>query len=631
MRFDRLAAFLLVALTGTGLVFAQQVEVEVEEDEEEKTPVHRVGGVRDGGSFFPKTNYPQMQPVKEGEIDFRHYHTYDEANSFLEKWADEYSDILELYSVGKSFEGRDIWQVSVTNKETGKDTDKPAIFIEGGRHSGEITSSESVLWLLHHVLTNYGTDEEITDLVDTKTLYLKVMNNPDGSELYRQTAQSNRSTVRPHDSDRDGLLDEDPGEDLDGDGFIRQMRKKVGEGEGNNTLDPRDSSGRLMKRVQDNEGDWMVYREGIDDDLDGDYNEDGIGGLDLHRNYPENWRPEPGQEATGRGWTQGGAGEFPLSETETRAVVLFLLTHPNVSIGQSMDTVVPMHLRPPSTSKSEERMYEGDLKWYQYFDEEGMKITGYHWAGDVYHDYRTRTPVSSRTGEPTRPGPLFGHSPDFGYWYYGSIWYGDELWNGGPMKDYNEDGLFDSYDSLIWNDTERDGKEFMDWTPFTHPQLGEVEIGGFNPKFASQNAPPDLLEEWARKEAMFNLFLAKHLPQIEIVDTAVEKAEDGLFEVSVTFTNTGKLPTALEQAQLVKIVRPDTAKLEFEGDLVKDKQVEIVDPELRDKSIEMGWLQEGERKTATWKVRLNGIDSAEATISISSTRGGVDRREIEIR
>ena len=119
-------------------------------------------------------------------------------------WAEEYSEILELYSVGKSFEGRDIWQVTLTNKETGKDTDKPAMFIEGGRHSGEITSSESVLWLLDHILTNYGKDDEITKLVDTKTLYLKVMNNPDGSELYRQTAQSNRSTVRPHDTDRDG-------------------------------------------------------------------------------------------------------------------------------------------------------------------------------------------------------------------------------------------------------------------------------------------------------------------------------------------------------------------------------------------------------------------------------------------
>jgi hypothetical protein len=521
--------------------------------------------------------------------------------------------------------------VTLTNKDKGKDTDKPAMFIEGGRHSGEITSSESVLWLLDHFLTNYGKDEEITELIDTKTFYMRVMNNPDGSELYRQTVQTNRSTVRPHDTDRDGLLDEDPGEDLDGDGFIRRMRKKVGEGKGNAVLDPRDESGRLMKRVPENEGDWMVYTEGIDDDLDEEYNEDGIGGLDLHRNYPENWRPEPGLDATGRGWTQRGAGAFPLSESETRTVVLFLLTHPNISIGQSMDTVVPFHLRGPSTSKSEERMFTTDLEWYEYFDQKGLEISNYPWAGDVYHDFQTRRKVNPRTGEPTRPSPLFGHGPDFGYFYYGAIWYGDELWNGGRMRDYNEDGELDDYDSLVWNDTERDGKEFMNWTSFDHPQLGEVEIGGFNPKFASQNAPPDLLEEWARKQALFNLELARHLPQIEILDAGVKKVESDLFEVSVTFTNIGKLPTALEQAKLIKIVKPDTAKLEIENELLKDGKVEIIDPEARDKSIEMGWLKEGERKTAVWKVRLNGIDSLKATVSILSTRGGVASREVELR
>jgi hypothetical protein len=625
MRPRTFVAGLLAVLLGFGWAFAQ------EQDEEQRTPVHRVKGKRDGPSFFVKTSYDQIKPIREGELDFKHYHTYDETNAFLKKWAEEYSNILELYSVGKSFEGRNIWQVTLTNKETGKDTDKPAIFVEGGRHSGEITSSESVLWLLNHLLANYGKDDEITKLIDTKTFYLKVMNNPDGSELYRHTAQRNRSTVRPHDTDRDGLIDEDPSEDLDGDGFIRQMRKKVGEGKGNSILDPRDESGRLMKRTAENEGDWMVYEEGIDDDLDGDYNEDGVGGLDLHRNYPENWRPEPGRDETDRGWTQRGAGEFPLSETETRAVVLFLLTHPNVAIGQSMDTVVPFHLRPPSTSKSEERMFDKDLKWYEYFDQKGLEITKYPWAGDVYHDYQTRRRVNPMTGEPTRPSPLFGHGPDFGYWYYGSIWYGDELWNGGRMKDYNEDGELDSYDALVWNDTERNGKEFLNWTPYNHPQLGEVEIGGFNPKFASQNPPPDLLEEWAKKQALFNLVLANHLPQIEIVDTGVKKLDADLFEVNVTFTNSGKLPTALEQAKLIKIVKPDTAKLEFDQNLLKDKRVEIVDPEVRDKSIEMGWLEEGESKTATWKVRLNGIDSVKAEISVLSTRGGVDRRQVELR
>lgn len=152
------------------------------------------------------------------------------------------------------------------------------------------------------------------------------------------------------------------------------MRKKVEQGKGDYILNPDDKSGRLMKRVGEGKGNYIIYSEGVDNDLDGKFNEDGIGGLDLHRNYPENWRPEPGLDLTGRGWTQLGAGAYPLSENETRSVVVFLLQHPNVSIGQTMDTTVPMHLRPPSTSRSEESMFEEDLKLYKYFDEQGKRL-----------------------------------------------------------------------------------------------------------------------------------------------------------------------------------------------------------------------------------------------------------------
>lgn len=99
-----------------------------------------------------------------------------------------------------------------------------------------------------------------------------------------------------------------------------------------------------MKRVPRGEGIYATSSEGIDNDGDGRINEDGIGGLDLHRNYPENWRPE--RELTGRGFTQRGAGAYPLSEPETRAVFTFLMTHPNIYVVNSMDTTVPMHLRP---------------------------------------------------------------------------------------------------------------------------------------------------------------------------------------------------------------------------------------------------------------------------------------------
>jgi hypothetical protein len=595
---------------------------------EEKTPrLYTVAGERHGVSFFPAVEYPETEPKVEGRMDFSHYHKYAEVVAFLQKWEKEYPNLVELYSVGKTFEGRDIWQVTITNKTTGKDTDKPAMFLEGNRHSGEVTAAESALYFAWYVLTSYGHDPEITELVDTKALYVRVKNNPDGSELYLNTAQSNRSTVRPHDTDRDGLFDEDPAEDLDGDGFIFQMRKKVEEGKGTSIIDPEDASGRLMKRVGRGNGNYMVYSEGLDNDGDGKYNEDGIGGLDLHRNYPENWRPEPGEDRTGRGLTQRGAGAFPLSEPETLAVFLFLLQHPNVSIGQTMDTAVPMHLRPPSTSRSEESMFPEDLALYRYFDEQGKKITGYPYAGDVYWDYANAT-SRLRDGEDREEEmtgrPLFGHSPDFGYFYYGAIWYGDELWSGGRVVDYNKDGKISDLEILRWNDEALGGKGFKNWTPYQHPQLGEVEIGGFNPKFFRQNPPPEFLEEWARKEALFNLLLAKALPQVKILSVDVRPAKNGpdVFEISAVVTNTGFLPTALEMARRVKIVAPDRAELAFDSN-----KIELIEGK---KKVDLGSLKSREKKTARWKVRAIGKEAAELDISVLSTRGGMGKKKIRV-
>ncbi len=591
--------------------------------EEMKAPkTYTVGGERHGVSFFPRVDYAAVKPKVAGELDFSHYPDNAEVLDVLRKWEKEYPDLVTLYSVGKSFEGRDIWQMTVTNKATGPDTDKPAMFLEANRHSGEVTGTASVLYFAHRVLSGYGREPEMTRLVDTCALYVKPRNNPDGAELYLKTAQSNRSTVRPHDDDGDGLLDEDPGEDLDGDGLLLQMRQKVGEG--THVIDPADKTGRLMKRMGEGKGDHKVYGEGVDNDGDGKYNEDGVGGLDLHRNYPENWRPEPGRDLTGRGWTQQGSGAYPLSEPETRAVVLFLLEHPNVSVGQTLDTTVPMLLRPPSTSRSEESMFPEDRKIYERIDSEGKKITGYPNAGDVYWTYANleRDWDEGSASEKMKGEPLFGHSPDFGYLYYGAVWYGDELWCGGQVKDYDGDGKITGVESLRWNDEEIGGRGFTDWHAYKHPQLGDVEIGGSNPKFFRQNPPPEKLEEWAAKEAEFNLFLAKSLPRLAIVSVSVEplKREPGVCEVKAVIVNEGKLPTALEMAKRVKIVRPDTAELKIDG-----RSAEIVGSEA---VREIGWLGPGETRDVRWKVKVPDIAKLSAEVAVRSTRGETDRKPV---
>jgi murein tripeptide amidase MpaA len=622
----------VLALAGILALFTGRLEAQDSEPQKDSL-WYTVAGERHGVSFFPRQRHVGVEYEAGAELTFDRYHTADVMYIWLQRWAEEYPDLVDVYEVGRSFEGRPILQLTLTNKATGAANEKPAAYFEGGRHSGELTSSESVLWLIKHLLENYGRDAEITALLDTKSIYLRPQNNPDGSDLYLHTAQRNRSSVRPHDSDRDGLIDEDPYEDLDGDGVIHQLRWRVRseeeEEKGNAVLDERDSSGRLMKRVPEGEGDWIVVSEGIDNDGDGDFNEDGIGGLDLHRNYLENWRPDRGEDATERGYTQFGAGEFPLSEPETRATVLWLLTHPHVSVANSMDTRVPMHLRPPSTSASAERMFPEDLAYYARLDSIGMSITGYPWAGDVYENYMTRVPVDPVTGDPNLPGPLFGHGPDFGYFYYGAIWYGDELWNGGRMRDYNEDGLYDDVDALTWDDQENGGRGFREWEPLEHPDLGTVEIGGFHPKFFSQNGPPDQLEHWISVQALFNLEMAKHLPQIDDVAVDVERTErwedSTAYRVDVSWVNSGILPTALRQAQLVKIVQEDRVRLEFDSTLVRRDApvVRITVPVTRDKEIRAGWTQPGERKSVSFELRTYGVPGVEGEVHVVSTRGGL--------
>lgn len=602
---------------------------------EEAKKAYTLYGFRHGISYFPSVKFPQVQYEPGDTLKFNTYHSLDVIYSWLNKWHEKYQGLVDLYEIGRSFEGRPVMQLTITNKETGKETDKPAAYFEGGRHSGEITGSECVMWLAKYLLENYGKDDEVTHLLDTKTIYLRPVNNPDGECLYLNTAQSNRSTVRPEDNDSDGLLDEDPPEDLDGDGLILNMRWKD-EKKGNFIPDPQDSTGRLMKRVPAGEGKYRIASEGIDNDGDGKINEDGIGGLDLHRNYPENWRPE--SEETGRGFTQGGAGDYPLSEPETESVVNFLLRHPNISVVNSMDTSVPMHLRPPSTSPENERMYPEDLALYKTFDEAGRKLTGYKKAGDVYNDYGGGSPI-------------FGHGPDFGYWYFGSVWYGDEIWNGAKFKDYNNDGDTNQIDILRWDDEENGGMGFREWKPAKHPVYGDIEIGGFDLKFFSQNPPADQLEQWIRNEALFNLEMAKSLPEpawdkIEIKKIRSYRTDSADYQLKISVRNDGRLPTALRQAQLVKIVREDRIELELDttGALINGKPTYriIEDKKPASKrgdrnmfnddekpvkgpaaSKKIPFTQGGSSTDALFVIRLTGRKELGGRAQFISTRGGV--------
>jgi hypothetical protein len=174
-------------------------------------------------------------------------------------------------------------------------------------------------------------------------------------------------------------------------------------------------------------------------------------------------------------------------------------------------------------------------------------------------------------------------------------------------------------------------------------------VGGLHPKFFRQNPPPQLLEEWARKQVLFNMQLALHLPHLQIDEVVVTEGDDTdpetvgevgegtVYEVAVRYSNTGKLPSALRQADLVKIVRQDMLRLELDDpSLLRGDEplVRIIDPRGSFKDIEMGHVQPGEAREGTFRVWVaaeHSGDPISGTMHLISTRGGHVRVPVQIR
>jgi hypothetical protein len=256
-------------------------------------------------------------------------------------------------------------------------------------------------------------------------------------------------------------------------------------------------------------------------------------------------------------------------------------------------------------------MYTGDRKLYEHFDRAGVGFTGYRYSGSVYIDYATRN-----GGD---PAALFGHGPDFGYFQYGAVWYGDEIWNGGDFVDYDKDQRFADWERSRWCAENRRTNCFLPWTKIQHPLLGAVEVGGINPKFWAQNPSPDLIGQWAANQARFNIYLTESLPQVALSQVGVRKLRGGqsdgaTHEITATVTNTGRIPTALEQAKEVKIVAPDT--VEVQGARLVGEAPQF-------------FLDGGKKQRVTLRVSKGEADSV--TVRAVSVRGGLDSAPARLR
>lgn len=469
-------------------------------------------------------------------FDFSHYYTYDELVNFLHQMAEAYPHLLSLKAIGQTYAGRDLWLAILTHQETGPVLEKPGYWIDANTHAGEVTGSAVALYIIYHLLTQYQQDPQVTRLLDYYTVYVLPRLAVDGAEKYLTTPYHLRSSIRyyPYPEQRDGLY----AEDVNGDGLILQMRLKDDCGAWKISLeDP-----RVMLRREPEEFDGTYYTllpEGLIQNYDG-YSiklAPPLEGMDFNRNYAHEWQPEGKQR---------GAGDFPFSEPETRAEAEFWQQHRNINGFLTYHTFSAVFLRPYSTHPDDYFPVE-DLSIYKLIGEKVTQMTGYKCIS-VYHDFRYHPQEVTS-----------GAMDDYGYDQFGWFGFTVELWDapteaGVEKKNYIEWFRWhppdDELKLMQWNDEKLGGKGFIPWQPFEHPQLGVVEIGGWNFKAVWQNAPIEYLPELCEKQCRFAIAHALMSSRLAIAQSSIIHQGSNIYHVVIQLENQGFLPTYTSQKAL---------------------------------------------------------------------------------
>jgi len=496
---------------------------------------------------------PAQKPELTVPLRFDQYYTLDQAYEALRALNKAYPQLTTLEAVGKSEEGRPIMAMTVNNPKTGAPLDKPGIYVDGNMHGNEIQGGDISLYLLDYVLDGYGKNPEVTQLVDRTCFYVVPVVNVDGRYHFFADANSpdsNRTLRIPIDDDKDGLIDEDPPDDLDGDGNICEMRKK--DPFGAFRTDPEDP--RLMVRIKPGEkGEWTrLGDEGLDNDGDGQVNEDGPGYVDANRTWGFDWAPP---------YVQSGSGEYPFSGVGVKALAEWTMTKANIAFVWSFHNNGGMILRGPSRKGLGEYPAQ-DVAVYDYLGKQGERIIpGYRYLlswKDLYTTYGDSGEWATQT---------LG-----AYFYCAEVFQGEsEAFKGvserpepgsrreEAVRDIFSEGITER-ERIKFSDNVVQGELYKPWKPFKHPEYGDIEIGGWV-KMSSRLGAPFMIKDLVHRNAMAVLFSAKNVPEVSLEVTEVKAIGANLFRVRTRLANPKAMPTMSYLAQKNNLYPKDMLKV----------------------------------------------------------------------
>lgn len=539
------------------------------------------------------------------------YLNYEELTAYLNSIAEAVPQLVRIFSLGNTLGGRSLWAAEVTNTNTGAASSKPAIWIDGNIHGSQLSASTACLAILQRLSAEHGRSPSITELLDNNTFYIVPRLAPDGAELCLTSGLSTSAGRRLGflDGLREGLV---PG-DVNGDGRILQMR--VEDPYGQWKASKRDD--RLLIPRQPGDGGetyYRLYREGL---------------LDREDGSPIHLRLVNSKRELSHDFTQecgpidhhyGGNGFVgPFSQIESRLISAFLHSLNNLCLAISF------------------RSGSGTIQ-----------ITS---APQVPRRDRALMKILAAKASELSNIPVeeVSECNDFADWVYkelGVPCLRVDGWN--LLREAGIENMADKSQEhallavLRWLDYNNHGQGFAKWEKCEHPQLGEVEVGGWDTSLSWSNPPVgEMLSTICESQVNLALCLATVVPKIglgecrdEIVGWA--EPEDGEAEdllplrvISVEIRNEGYLPTWLteelrskDEPLISEISIPENGELLIGQHLSEHEQLSgTISLHLR-QSLNVPFFSgtsETDRCIETWLVRGSG----EVVVSAAHPRGGV--------
>jgi alkylated DNA nucleotide flippase Atl1 len=501
-------------------------------------------------------------------------------------------DGVQSAVIGRTLLGRDIRTILIGRTGPVPLAERPRLLVVAGIAADHRIGTAAALGLARTLSDAERSFDGPVDPLSLVAVEIIPLLNADAlAALLEGPAREGLTNLRPLDLDRDGETDEDGPEDLNGDGVISLMRVPDAAGDQRTSLEDE----RLLVLADRRKGERGAYRlvlEGLDNDGDGEINEDGPGGIDLDRNFPHGWAARDLETGT----------SCP-SEPETRALIDHVLSTPQIGcvvVYGRHDTLSGV----PAANRAAGR----DLP-------KGPPAEDLSWIHDVVRIAKTLTGTDAPAG-PQATGAFH----QWAYYHAGIPAFSTPLFHvtdgetpltlASGEKPTTRDGRY-----LALADHLKTG--FRPWTPFEHPALGPVEIGGFDPLFRV-NPPADRIDPIVEDQVKFVTSLLALFPRLSLGKMTATNVGRGVYEVRATLGNDGVLPAVTAMGRHNRKPMPLRVELHLPAkDVLQGTRRELVERLDGGGTLKFRWL-------------IRGKPGDRVTLSLHSARCGNAAVEVEL-